>query len=183
MASVDSIIMDCKFFAVSCVGIPISFSLMARKKASAFPFEDRAAAFQAVLDRSNKVDKNLQGVLMHLMKIGRFAAVDDETQDMFLGPKTQRITYNMPEFTLVPCFGELKEETVQLTLMGGLLGIDQVKLVARADLTIKVSSLSFQDAMVIFKERPNECVEAFIPELLKTNLTEKGQSSGTGKTK
>ncbi|UQU68815.1 matrix protein [Alphacytorhabdovirus sambuci] len=178
--------MDCKFYAVSCVGTPISFSLMARKKAATFTSEERAMAFKAVLEKTKKVDRHLQGVLLHLMNIGRFASVDDETQDMFLGPRTQRVTYNMPEFTLVPCFEDLKEETLQLTIHGGLLSIDHVKLIARADILIKVSVLSFPDAGVIFKERPNECVEAYIPSTLLDNVpdapaTEK--AAGTSKKK
>ncbi|DAC81996.1 matrix protein [Trichosanthes associated rhabdovirus 1] len=156
--------MDCKFYVVSCVGVPVSFSLMAKKKAASFTTEERLTAFQAVLEKTGKINKTLQGILIHLIKIGRFAAVDDETQDMFLGPRTQRITYNMPEFTLIPCFEDLIEETVQLTLQGGLLSIDHVRLIARADVIIKVSSLSFPDATLIFKERPNDCVEAYIPE-------------------
>nr|WNV48269.1 MAG: matrix protein [Cnidium virus 2] len=169
-------IMDCKFYAISCVGTPVSFSLMARRKASSLTHDERATAFKAVLEKTGKIDKSLQGAMLHLMGIGRFASVDDETQDMFLGPKTQRITYNMPEFTLVPCFEDLKEETIQLTLLGGLLSIDHVKLIARADVLIKVSQLSFPDAITVFRERPNECVEAYIPQSIITSAPEASSS-------
>lgn len=176
MENPTSFMTDCKFFAVSCVGTPISFSLMARKKASTFSTEERYAAFHAVLEKTKKIDKSLQDVLIHLMKIGRFAAIDDETQDMFLGPKTQRITYNMPEFTLIPCFEDLKEETIQLSLQGGLLSIDSIRLIVRANVTLKITAISFPDADLIFTERPNECVEAYIPPQIMGSPFDKSTS-------
>ncbi|AJG39183.1 matrix protein [Wuhan Insect virus 5] len=172
--------MDCGFYAISCVGSPISYSLMARAKASSFTEEQRIQATEAVLSKCDKLPTSFCQAVIHLIKINRFAPVEDETQDLFFGPKTQRVIYFMPPFTMMPSFIEIEEGTYHVHLPGGLMDVGGLKLIAKSDVKIKISALSAADAQIIFKERASDCVEALIPEVKPVGAPQPSNEGGGG---
>ncbi|DBA36929.1 TPA_asm: M [Arctium alphacytorhabdovirus 1] len=161
--------MNCKFHGIGCSGVSVTFSLMGRAKASALTHSHRRSALEAIYSGGANLNAELQKVMLHLHDVGRYEAVEDETQDLFFGPHTQRITYFMPEYTMVPCFSVIPDGLYDLIVPGSLLSVGDITLIARVDLKIKVTTVSEKDAMLIFREQPNDCVAAYIPSALPGN--------------
>ncbi|DBA36981.1 TPA_asm: M [Chrysanthemum alphacytorhabdovirus 1] len=168
-----------KFYGVGCSGMPVTLSLMGRAKASTLTHSHRRAALEAIYDGNASLTSELKKVMLHLHDIERFIAVEDEAQDLFFGPHTQRITYHMPEYTMVPCFTTLQDGLYDISVPGSLLSIGDITLIARVELKVKITTVIEKDALLIFRERPNDCVAAFIPpkDISKQSLATK---SGVG---
>jgi len=117
--------------------------------------------FESIIDKLAE-DQSTKLTLIHLKKNRIIATLLDRTKDFLLGPNTLRTTFVFPGKIMLPSAIVLKQGPVTCSLMGKKMRIDNVDVIAMAQLVYQVREISEQDALTVFEGAPHTCVKGMI---------------------